>query len=120
MFLIEEVEKETKESNTVTTEDPIDLEDPQKEGKEGISISLHAIIESPNPKTMRVKVKLSGHNFVALIDTWSTHNFLHPRVVRRVGLNVLKHKPIGVNIVDGSRLWSEGSCSYIKLVIQGD
>jgi hypothetical protein len=69
---------------------------------------------------MRVEVKLSSHNFVALIDTGSTHNFIHPRVGRRVGLNVLKHKPIGVNITDGSRLWSEGRCSDIKLVIQGD
>jgi len=35
-------------------------------------------------------------------------------------MKVLKHKPIGVNIADGSRLWSEGSCSDIKLMIQGD
>jgi len=69
---------------------------------------------------MRVEVKLSGHNFVALIDIGSIHNFIHPRVGRRVGLKVLKHKPIEVNITDGSRLWSEGSCSDIKLMIQGD
>jgi len=35
-------------------------------------------------------------------------------------MKVLKHKPIGVNIADGSKLWSEGSCSDIKLMIQGD
>jgi hypothetical protein len=72
---------------------------------------------------MMVEVKLSSHNFVALIDTGSTHKFMafiHPRVARRVRLNVLKHKPIGVNIADDSRLWSEGRCSNIKLVIQGD
>jgi len=119
IFFIEEVEEETEENNFMV-EDLIDLGDPQEEGKEGIGISLHAIIGSPNPKTMRVEVKLSGHNFVALIDTRSTHNFIHPRVVRRVGLNVLKHKPIRVNIADSSMLWSEGSCSNIKLVIRGD
>ena len=101
-------------------EDLIDLRDPQEEGKEGIGISLHAIIGNPNPKTMRVSVKLSGHNFVALIDTGSTHNFVHPRVARRAGIKVLKHNPIGVNIADGSKLWSEGSCSDIRLMIQGD
>jgi hypothetical protein len=70
---------------------------------------------------MKVEVKPNGHNFIALIDIKNTHNFLHPIVVRRVGLNVSKHKPIIVNITNGSRLWSEGSCSDIKLIlIQGD
>ena len=69
---------------------------------------------------MRVVVKLSGHNFVALINIGSTHNFIHPRVARRVRIKVLNHKPIRVNIVDGSKLWSEGSCLDIKLMIQGD
>jgi len=119
IFLIEEVDEEVEEKNYVA-EDLIDLGEPQEEGKEGIGISLHAIIGSPNPKTMRVKVKLSGHNFVALIDTGSTHNFIHLRVARRVGMKVLKHKPIGVNIADGSRLWNKGSCPDIKLTIQGD
>ena len=35
-------------------------------------------------------------------------------------MKVLKHRPIRVNIADGSRLWSEGSCSDIKLLIQGN
>jgi hypothetical protein len=119
IFLIEELKDEMEEKNFVP-EDLIDLWDPQEEGKEGINISLHAIIGSPNPKTMRVVVKLSGHNFVVLINTGSTYNFIHLRVARRVGMKVLKHKPIRVNIADGSKLWSEGSCSNIKLMIQGD
>jgi hypothetical protein len=41
-------------------------------------------------------------------------------VARRVGLNVSKYKPIRVNITNGSRLWSEGSRSDVKLLIQGD
>ncbi|XP_011013834.1 PREDICTED: uncharacterized protein LOC105117775 [Populus euphratica] len=99
IFLIEEVDEEVEEK-TCAPEDLIDLGEPPEEGNEDIGISLHAIIGSPNPKTMRVEVKLSGHNFVALIDTGSTHNFIHPRVARRVGMKVLKHKPIRVNIAD--------------------
>jgi hypothetical protein len=117
LFFIEEVEEDT----TALTRDLIDLEDPQEDSTEEVDISLHAIIGSPNPKTMKVEVKLNGHNFIALIDIENTHNFLHPIVARRVGLNVSKHKPIIVNIINGSRLWSEGSCSDIKLIlIQGD
>ena len=119
MFLIEEVDEEVEEKNYVL-EDLIDLRKPQEDGNEEIDISLHVIIRSPNPKTMRVEVKLSGHNFVALIYIGSTHNFIHPGVARRARMKVLKYKPIGVNIANRSRLWSEGSCSDIKLVIQGD
>nr|XP_034919250.1 uncharacterized protein LOC118052388 [Populus alba] len=115
IFLIEELEEEVEDKSFIP-EDLIDLGDTQEEGKEGISISLHAIIGNPNPKTMRVSIKLSGHNFVALIDTRSTHNFIHPRVARRVGMKVLK-QTIEVK-ADGSKLWSEGSCSDIKLMIQ--
>jgi hypothetical protein len=53
---------------------------------------------------MRVEVKSNGYNFTALIDTRSTHNFLHPRVSKKVGLNVSRHKLFGVNITDGSRI----------------
>jgi hypothetical protein len=86
------------------TRDLIDLRDPKEEGTKEVGISLHAIIRNPNPKTMRVEVKPNGCNFMALIDTRSTHNFLHPRVFKRVGLNVSRHKLIGVNIIDGSRI----------------
>ena len=117
MFLIEEIE-ETEGDNSIITEDLIDLSDLTEEGREEVGISLHAIIGTPNPKTMRVKIKLKGHEFIALIDTGSTHNFLHPRVARKVRLSIIKHKPIGVHIADGSMLWSEGSCQEVKLLIQ--
>jgi hypothetical protein len=53
---------------------------------------------------MRVEVKPNGYNFMALIDIRSPYNFLHPRVFKRVGLNVSRYKLIGVNITDGSRI----------------
>jgi hypothetical protein len=116
LFFIEEVEEDT----TALTGDLIDLEDPQEDSTKEVDISLHAIIGTLNPKTMKVEVKLNDHNFIALIDIRSTHNFLHPIVARRVGRNVSKHKPIRVNITNGSRLWSEGSCLDVKLLIQSD
>ena len=116
--MIEEVEEEVEDKSFII-KDLIDLGDPLEGDKEGIEISLHAIIGSLDPKTMRLEVKMSGHIFVALIDTRSTHNFIHSRVANRTGLKVLKHKTIRVNIADGSRLWTKGSCLDITLMIQG-
>ncbi|KAG5231128.1 hypothetical protein IMY05_014G0042200 [Salix suchowensis] len=81
--------------NPDVVRDLIDLGDPTDESPGEVGISLHAIIGNPNPRTMRVKIKMKGHQFIALIDTGSTHNFVHPRVVRRTGLRVTKHLPVG-------------------------
>ena len=117
IFLIEE----TEEDNDILelTEELLKQRDLQGNEEGEIGISLHAITGSPSPKTMRVKVRVKNYEFVALIDTGSTHNFLHPKVARRVGLEITKHEPIGVHIADGSKLWSEGSCPEIKFLIQG-
>ena len=60
------------------------------------------MIGSFDPKTRRVKIRVKGHYFVALIDTESTYNVIHPNVVRRTGLWVTRHPPVRVSIADGS------------------
>ena len=117
LFLIEEEEEEYIEEPGIR--DLIDLSEPQEGPAEEVGISLHAMVGNPDPKTMRVKIKVKGHTFIALIDTGSTHNFVHPRVVRRTGIRVTRHPPVGVSIADGSKIWTEGSCQNILIIIQG-
>ncbi|KAG5224268.1 5-methyltetrahydropteroyltriglutamate--homocysteine methyltransferase [Salix suchowensis] len=90
-----------------------------KEVKEEIGISPPAIKRSPSPKTMRIKIMVNSHEYIALIDTGSNHNFLQPWVAREVGLKIIKDDPIEVRIADGSIMCSEGSCPEFKFVIQG-
>lgn len=47
-------------------------------------ISLHALTGSLNPKTMRIKGKISVKWLTILVDTSYAHNFLDPTVVNRV------------------------------------
>lgn len=41
-------------------------------------ISLHALIGSVNPRTMRVQGRVRNQEVVILIDSGSTHNFIDP------------------------------------------
>lgn len=49
-------------------------------------ISLHALIGSLEPKTMRVTGTIENTWVTILIDTWSIHNFLDPAKLNRVAL----------------------------------
>ena len=55
-------------------------------------ISLHAIIGSLNPKTMQVIGWIGGQEFVILIDSGSTHNFVDTLICKKAHLLVRKIK----------------------------
>lgn len=40
-------------------------------------ISLHAIVGTTSPQTMRIRVVIKGHGITALLDSGSSHNFLN-------------------------------------------
>ncbi|XP_040990934.1 uncharacterized protein LOC121238143 [Juglans microcarpa x Juglans regia] len=85
LYLLEEVlvENEGREVVTEEREEECAVEvlelDNQTENPE---ISLHALTGSHNPKIMRLKGILGNQWLTILVDTGSTHNFLHPVVER--------------------------------------
>ncbi|XP_041009386.1 uncharacterized mitochondrial protein AtMg00860-like [Juglans microcarpa x Juglans regia] len=70
-------------------------------------ISLHAIASSLSPKTMRVNGKVKDCSVIVLVDTGSTHNFLDPMIVRKVGLDVEQSGMIEVRVANGERINGE-------------
>jgi len=49
-------------------------------------VSLHAIAGIHTEDTMLVPVYIHGHRLTALLDSGSTHNFVHVDLMRRMGL----------------------------------
>jgi hypothetical protein len=72
--------------------------------KEKLGISLNAMIESHNPRTMRVKVIINNELIITLVYTGSTYNYICPRVARKVKINFKKHGPIEAKIVDETKI----------------
>jgi hypothetical protein len=72
--------------------------------KEKLGISLNAIIESRNPRTIRVKVIINNELIITLVDTGSTYNFICPRVARKVKINFKRHGPIKAKIIEETKI----------------
>ncbi|KAF5462657.1 hypothetical protein F2P56_018645 [Juglans regia] len=120
LFLIEEVEEEL--SDTLKEEEAI-------EGGEMLDfvtntvqpeISLHALIGSVNPRTMRVKGRVGNQKVVILIDSGSTHNFIDPSVIKKAKVPVNSDRIIKVRVANGETVMSEGSCASLRVRIQGN
>lgn len=101
---------------------------PSKKGKEILDlpkipekpkISLHPLMGSSNPRTMRVKGKVAGLWVVILIDSSSTHNFVDPTIAKRSKFLVCMKENVKVRVANGDQLLSEGKGQGVKVNIQG-
>lgn len=72
-----------------------------------LEISLHALIRSQNPKTMRIMGKIEGYWVTILIDIGSTHNFLDPAVLDKMKLPINLAEKVRVKVASGEVLPSE-------------
>lgn len=72
-------------------------------------ISLHAILGSSNPKTIRVVAKIGAVKVVVLIDMGSTHNFLDSEVLQKIKLRVDKATKVHVKVANGELVGGEGN-----------
>jgi hypothetical protein len=83
-------------------------------------ISLHAIIGSPTPSTMRVKGRLNNNGITSLMDSGSTHNFLSTRWAEKVGLKPNHTRRLQVIVANGERLECRGLYKGLLLWMQGE
>ncbi|KAF5466832.1 hypothetical protein F2P56_016722, partial [Juglans regia] len=116
LYLIEEIEEnyevvdlDTKKENDQITEE-INSAPPE--------ITLHAIIGSLNPKTMRVVGRIGIQPVTILIDSGSTHNFLDPSLMSKLSLHVLTNDKVRVKVANGDQVQSEGRIKNVPMIIQ--
>ncbi|KAJ3702949.1 hypothetical protein LUZ61_006654 [Rhynchospora tenuis] len=80
-------------------------------------ISLHAITGIPTANTMQLPVTIQGHQFLALVDSGSTNNFLSMAVIKGVQLPLTPKPGLRVAVANGDRLPTAGLCSHLQLTI---
>ena len=64
-------------------------------------IPLNALTCVNNYQTMRVRGCMGKHVLHILIDSWSTHNFLHLYTAKRLGCKKKKICPLQVSMANG-------------------
>eukprot|EP00253_Pinus_taeda_P035116 PITA_35116 len=78
-------------------------------------ISLHALAGISSPQTLKIRGFIKHRLVVVLIDSGSTHNFIHQKVAEAVHCFVQAVSNFQVQIADGGTMKCEGHCENVKL-----
>lgn len=78
-------------------------------------VSLYALagIRMENMKLLLVNIK--GHQLLALLDTSSTHNFLHAETMHCIGLTTMASPHLRVAVANGDHLACEGIAHNVPI-----
>jgi hypothetical protein len=88
--------------------------------EESPTFSLHAIAGVWATDTMQIDVNLTGHSFIVLLDSGSTHNFIFESTAQRTGLP-LQHRPcLTATVANDDRVSCVGIIRQAAITIHGD
>jgi hypothetical protein len=85
-----------------------------------LGVSLHALTGLCGTNTMQLLLHVKGKQLRALVDSGSTHSFIHEAVVHALGLDVMRRLGLSVKVANGERLQSYGVCKNTSVDIQGE
>ena len=97
------------------------MEDEKAEGDEGgekPEVFLNTMVGMATPQTMRFMAKIGKIPLTVLIDTRSTHNFLHEPLAKLVGLQTESNSSLRAVVANGERIGSPGMCREVTLNLQ--
>jgi len=80
-------------------------------------LSLHAITGIRTTDTMQIKVGIGNHQFTALLDSGSTHNFISGPAAQHVGLCFHDSRGAYVTVANGHRVPCRGLAKDVALRI---
>ena len=64
--------------------------------------------------TMKIDGKIGQFPILVLLDTGSSHSFIHPEIVNHLKLPITKTKPLKVRLADGRRMTADSVCNTQK------
>jgi hypothetical protein len=80
-------------------------------------ISLLAITGIPTSDTMQVTLRVGDRDLVALLDSGSTHNFIHEELATIVGMPFSSDRRLGVTIANGDKVTYRGLLKHAAITI---
>jgi hypothetical protein len=81
-------------------------------------ITLYAVAGVQVANTVRLRVFIQGQEFLALVDSGSSHNFIRDEVASKLGVLLLPVRD-GLNVIvaNGDRLSCQGFCAALDVVV---
>ncbi|VFR00018.1 unnamed protein product [Cuscuta campestris] len=81
--------------------------------------SMHSLSGSPSPRSLRLAGMVHNGAVQVLLDSGSTHNFIHPTAAERLALPLHPVSPFRVYVGNGDSLRCTYSCPGTPLSLQG-
>ncbi|VFQ64951.1 unnamed protein product [Cuscuta campestris] len=81
--------------------------------------SMHSLSGSPNPRSLRLTGTIQNSSVHVLLDSGSTHNFIHPAVAECLSLVLHPVTPFRVYVGNGESLRCAYSCPQTSITLQG-
>jgi hypothetical protein len=85
-----------------------------------LGVSLHALTGLCGSNTMQLLLHVNGKQLRALVNSGSTHSFIHEGVVHALGLDIMRRPGLSVKVANGERLQNYGVCKNTPIDIQGE
>ncbi|WVZ92138.1 hypothetical protein U9M48_038225 [Paspalum notatum var. saurae] len=98
----------------------LDEDASEAEAAAELGISLHALTGINASTTMQLRVRVAGESLLALVDSGSTHTFIHQDTARRLQLPITERKGMTVKVANGERVSSAGLCAAMDVHIQDE
>eukprot|EP00253_Pinus_taeda_P028301 PITA_28301 len=105
----------TEEDPPLDEHEPLEDDNQQDNVSDEPVISLHALAGISSPQTLKIRGFIKHRSVVVLIDSGSTHNFIHQKVTETVHCFVRAVSNFQVQIADGGTMKCEGHCENVKL-----
>jgi hypothetical protein len=86
--------------------DPIEAEQP---------ISLNALLEFSTPQTLKLIGYIKNKKVIILVDSGSTHNFIHRRLVQEINCYIRALNNFQIMIANGGFMKCGGLCEIVRL-----
>lgn len=76
--------------------------------EENVGVSLCWVVGLTNPKTMKLKGVISGHEVIVMVDPGATHNFISLQVVEKARVRVDKKGEFAISLGNGESVREVG------------
>lgn len=96
------------------TPPPVDSPPPATEDPSDVQISFNALAGTSAAETLRLFGTVARSKVTILIDGGSTHNFIHARMAKFLGLPTAKAQALKVMVGDGAVLACEEICPMLQ------
>ena len=80
-----------------------------------LTISCNALVRITTPQTINIEGHIKKKKVIALIDSGSTHNFIHCKIAKELNWFLYPAPECQVTVASGGTINCSGKCHNIKL-----